>query len=163
MVCANVHASCVVLANAARAFDAREEAAILILGESGSGKSQLALRLIERGALLLADDRTELFIREGRLWARAPEQLRGLMEIRNVGIVSLPFKPEAAIALAVLATKSPHRLPEPETYSPEPGLSHAAQPPLIRMDLFESAAPAKILAAAGAFAKARFHDGRKPQ
>jgi HPr kinase/phosphorylase len=65
---ANIHASCVVLARAGEPFGAPGDAGILILGASGSGKSDLALRLIGRGALLVADDRVEIFARDDGLW-----------------------------------------------------------------------------------------------
>ena len=62
----------------------------LLLGESGAGKSDLALRLIAAGAQLVADDRVELSVESNRLIARAPANLAGLIEIRNVGIIALP-------------------------------------------------------------------------
>ena len=71
----NIHATCIVLADAATAFKAPKDAGVLLLGESGSGKSDLALRLMERGAKLVADDRVELFARDGLLMARAPETI----------------------------------------------------------------------------------------
>src|SRR5512146_1790449 len=97
----NIHASCVLLDGAAEAFGAPRDAGVLLLGESGRGKSDLALRLIERGAKLVADDRTELFVKDNALFARAPQSLAGLIEVRGAGIVALPFAAEARIALAV--------------------------------------------------------------
>lgn len=60
---------------------------VLICGASGSGKSALALSLIEKGACLVSDDRTVVFKENGCLWARAPVLLYGLLEVRGVGIV----------------------------------------------------------------------------
>ncbi len=164
MTIVNVHASCIVLARAGAPFGVPEDAAVLILGASGSGKSDLALRLIERGAMLVADDRTDLFARNGRLWGRPPAVLAGLIEIRGVGIVALPFRSEAAIALAIdLVERSlvPRHSRE-GTYVP-PGeleLSPSARPPLLRLDGRDSSAPAKVVAAASAYAHSLFRDGR---
>lgn len=64
--------------------------ALLIEGPPGSGKSSLALALIDRGAALVGDDGVLLERREGRLWALPPPAIAGLLEVRNVGIVTLP-------------------------------------------------------------------------
>jgi serine kinase of HPr protein (carbohydrate metabolism regulator) len=64
--------------------------AVLIEGERGSGKSSLALALIDRGATLIGDDGVVLEEREGRLWAAPPPNIAGLLEVRNVGLVTLP-------------------------------------------------------------------------
>ncbi|MXP42712.1 serine kinase [Altererythrobacter soli] len=63
---------------------------VLIEGEPGSGKSSLALALIDRGAVLVGDDAVTLESRGGRLWALPPPNIAGLIEIRNVGLASLP-------------------------------------------------------------------------
>src|SRR5579863_3848988 len=97
----NIHASCVVLRRAGDAFGAPGDCGVLLLGESGAGKSDLALRLIAEGAQLVADDRVELFARDGVLWAQPPKSLAGLIEVRGVGILSLSFEPEARIGLVV--------------------------------------------------------------
>jgi HPr kinase/phosphorylase len=73
-----LHASCVALSGRG----------LLITGASGSGKSGLALELIARGARLVADDRVWLFAgRDGRLMARAPTALKGLIEARGMGLL----------------------------------------------------------------------------
>lgn len=64
--------------------------AVLIEGPSASGKSSLALALIDRGAVLVGDDGVTLEAREGRLWASPPPNIAGKLEIRNLGIVTLP-------------------------------------------------------------------------
>ena len=161
----NIHSSCVLLSRAGEAFGAPTDAGILLLGESGAGKSDLALRLIAAGAELVADDRVELSGESNRLIARAPKNLAGLIEIRNVGIVALPYAPQAAVALAVQlgAGENLPRLPEHEFFGP-PGLELAkeSRPPLIRLNAFEASAPAKIAAAASAFAHALFRENLKP-
>jgi serine kinase of HPr protein (carbohydrate metabolism regulator) len=63
---------------------------VLIEGEPGSGKTSLALALIDRGAVLVGDDGVALAVREGALWASPPPATRGLLEVRNVGLVTLP-------------------------------------------------------------------------
>ncbi len=98
-----VHATCV-------AIDGK---AILLMGESGSGKSDLALRLIDRGAVLVSDDYTLLEQQESRLIARAPATIAGRIEVRHVGIVTLPFADDVAVALAIRLDGIPERLPEP--------------------------------------------------
>jgi len=153
---ANIHASCVVLAAAGQAFAAPPGAGILLLGESGAGKSDTALRLIALSARLVSDDRTELFIDNGRLAARAPKTLEGLLEIRGVGIVELPHLPWACIdlALELVAPADVPRLPEPAWYAPPSGLRNVPELriPLLRLSLTPSL-PAKIAAAAARLAR----------
>jgi serine kinase of HPr protein (carbohydrate metabolism regulator) len=162
----NIHASCVLLGDAGKAFGAPEDAGVLLLGESGKGKSDLALRLMERGAKLVADDRTEIFARGNALYARAPKSLAGLMEARGLGIVALPFTAEARIALAVEMIEEGYvpRMPQPEKYlaPPELAVQEDERPPLIWLAPFEASAPAKILLAAAAFSKALFREHRNP-
>jgi serine kinase of HPr protein (carbohydrate metabolism regulator) len=94
--------------------------AVLIRGPSGSGKSRLALALIEtagRGALrfarLVADDRAALAAAAGRLLVRPAPALAGLIEVRGLGIRRLPHEPVAAVGLVVdLASPDAARLPE---------------------------------------------------
>ncbi|HUO88295.1 MAG TPA: hypothetical protein VMU08_03900 [Rhizomicrobium sp.] len=142
----NIHASCVMLAGSAPAGLYR--LGVLLLGASGAGKSDLALRLIEQGGRLVSDDRTELFIEDGRLRARAPAALAGLMEVRGVGVISLSYETAADIALVVelVAAAAVPRLPGPNHYVPPAPLSlpEGAQPPLIRLHAFEASATAKV-------------------
>ena len=74
--------------------------ALLIEGPPGSGKSSLALALIDRGATLIGDDGIALTERTGELWALPAPATCGLIELRNVGIVTLPTA-EAPIALVL--------------------------------------------------------------
>ncbi|MBT3789584.1 MAG: serine/threonine protein kinase [Alphaproteobacteria bacterium] len=109
-----VHGTCV-------AFPLVEEsgvaAAVLFRGPSGIGKSDLALRLIDDGAQLVADDQVVLDLTEDGLRASAPETIRGMLEVRGVGIVHLPVAEKAAL-VAIIDLVEPdaevERLPEPE-------------------------------------------------
>ena len=75
---------------------------ILFKGKSGSGKSELALKFIEnKGAVLVADDVVALKVCENRLTGAAPQIIKGLLEIRNVGISRYEFVNEAEVSLLV--------------------------------------------------------------
>jgi HPr kinase/phosphorylase len=107
---ASVHASCVLVG--ARA--------VLIRGPSGCGKSRLALELIHaaasgnlRFARLVADDRAHLAPAGGRLLARPAAVLAGLIEVRGVGLMRLPYEPRAVVGLVIdLAAIDGTRLPD---------------------------------------------------
>ncbi len=98
-----LHASCI-------AIDGR---AVLLWGRSGSGKSDLALRLIDRGARLVSDDYTVLVRRDGRLLATPPANIAGRLELRGVGIVELPHVSDVEVALIVDLEAPVVRMPEP--------------------------------------------------
>jgi serine kinase of HPr protein (carbohydrate metabolism regulator) len=152
----NIHASCVVLAEAGAIFGAPPTDGVLLLGESGAGKSSAVLRLLAMGAKLVADDRVELFVRSDVLWARPPEPLAGLLEARGLGILTLPHVPEARIALAVSLAASAPRYPERAEY--EPPLAVGTRPPLVVLAKDDAALPEKILLAAAAFSSALFRE-----
>jgi HPr kinase/phosphorylase len=107
-----VHATCVAL-KAGRSWRA-----VLLRGPSGAGKSDLALRLIEGGGRLVADDQTHL-ARSGRtLLATPPKSLAGLLEVRGIGIVKLArlqLQARARVALLVdfVRPEQVERLPDP--------------------------------------------------
>lgn len=86
--------------------------AVLIAGRSGSGKSDLALRLIDRGAQLVSDDYTDLMRRGETLVARAPATIAGRIEVRGLGIAQLLSAGEAPVALIVRLDTAPDRMPE---------------------------------------------------
>ena len=86
---------------------------VLLLGASGAGKSDLALRLIDHGWRLVADDHVVLAQEKGVLWASAPPQLAGLIEVRGVGIVPEPALARAPVVLALDLATLPDRLPDP--------------------------------------------------
>ena len=148
----NIHATCVRVAHAGLRFHAPSHAGILLVGGSGAGKSDLALRLIGRGAQLVADDRTDLSVERGRLVARAPKAIAGLLEVRGVGIVELPCAAGARIALVVNLASTVKRLPTLQFFAPPYPLRlpPKARPFRIALSAFEESAPDKILAAVAA-------------
>lgn len=88
---------------------------VLLLGASNSGKSDLALRLIDAGGVLIADDQVRLTRRGNRLEAEPPERLAGLIALRGIGIMRVPFaKGLLDLAVDLVATgMADHPLPEP--------------------------------------------------
>lgn len=93
--------------------------AVLIRGPSGAGKSRLALDLIEAGrsgplrfARLVGDDRVHVQAAGGRLLVRPAEALAGLIEVRGLGILRLPYEPSAVVGLVVDLGTRAQRLPE---------------------------------------------------
>jgi hypothetical protein len=145
---ANIHASCVAIGTQG----------VLLLGPSGAGKSDLALRLMDDGATLVSDDRTILFVMRGVLRAKAPPSIKGLVEIRGVGIVQAPARASVAIALVVKLGREGARLPGPTFYKPPAPLKPRRMPPQIALDAFFAATPAKIRAACAAYSQGLFRD-----
>ena len=128
---------------------------VIILGPSGSGKSDLALRLVGEGAFLISDDQTDLFLRDSRLWARAPKRIEGLIEVRGRGIVPCAVQAAARLTLAVqLVQAAPVRLPEPSFWQP----GDAAWPrlPQISLAAREASAAAKVRITLATLQKAGF-------
>lgn len=80
---------------------AKDGRAVLIEGPPGSGKSGLALALIDRGAVLVGDDGVSLTARSGQLLASPPPRIAGLIEVRNVGLVTMPTLAEVPVALVL--------------------------------------------------------------
>lgn len=88
---------------------------VLIKGPPGSGKSSLALALIDRGAQLVGDDGVRLSTRDGRLWAAPPPRIAELLEVRNLGLVTLPCT-EAPVALVLrLEREAPRFIEQAES------------------------------------------------
>ena len=86
--------------------------AVLITGLSGSGKSDLALRLIDRGAVLVSDDYTIVSRSGDGLMASAPSTIKGRMEVRGVGLLSMPVTDSVPIAMIIDLVAPVTRLPE---------------------------------------------------
>ena len=130
-----VHGTCVCIG----------EAGVLLLGPSGSGKSDLALRLIDGGAHLVADDQVQIEAASGALLASPPPNLPRALEVRGLGLVRVPMAPRVLLALAIDLDPNGvmERLPEPERW-------HAAglTLPLVRMSAFTASAAAKVRLAA---------------
>ncbi|HYZ62373.1 MAG TPA: hypothetical protein VE650_07945 [Acetobacteraceae bacterium] len=116
-----IHASCA----------ARDGHGVLLIGAPGSGKSDLLLRLLDIGFSLVADDRVE--VRDGA--ARPPEALAGLLEVRGLGIVRLPFEAPVTLRLAVEMGRA-ERLPSPAL--------HPLGVPLVAVDPALASAPARV-------------------
>ncbi len=125
-----LHASCV----------AKDGRAILIYGRSGSGKSDLALRLIDRGASLVSDDYTIVRRVEGRLLARAPVNIEGKIEIRGLGILKFENVADVPVALYVDLNLDVVRLPDPR----EPVSVAGVRLPVIALNALEASAPVKV-------------------
>jgi serine kinase of HPr protein (carbohydrate metabolism regulator) len=125
-----IHAGCVAIGGRG----------VLLAGRSGSGKSDLALRLIDRGARLVSDDYTELSRERGKLVARAPARIAGKIEARGVGILELEPLPEAPVCLLVDLDGVPERLPEGAALRPLAGLDI----PAVALAALEASAPIKV-------------------
>ncbi|WP_340647064.1 HPr kinase/phosphorylase [Phenylobacterium sp.] len=110
----------------------------LVLGASGSGKSDLAVRCLDIGFALVADDRVELWTSAGRLYGRAPETLSGRIEVRGLDVLAESALTWCRVNLCVRAG-IPDRIPEP-AFIDDFGL----RLPLITLALLESSAPAKL-------------------
>jgi serine kinase of HPr protein (carbohydrate metabolism regulator) len=85
---------------------------VLITGASGAGKSDLAFRLIDRGAVLISDDQVALSVVDGRLKAAPPARIAGLIEVRGIGLVPMEHCADTFISLVVELGAS-ERMPEP--------------------------------------------------
>ncbi len=117
-----IHASCA----------AREGHGVLLIGPSGSGKSDLLLRLLDRGFALVADDRVDLDAGV----ASAPAALAGLLEVRGLGLLHLPYVTTAPVALAILLGQGA-RLPDATTHA-ESGR------PMVSIDPASPSAPQRV-------------------
>jgi serine kinase of HPr protein (carbohydrate metabolism regulator) len=132
-----LHASCV----------AKDGCAILISGRSGSGKSDLALRLIDRGANLVSDDYTIVRRVGGKLLASAPENIRGKLEIRGLGILEFRHDSDIPVCLMVELAADVERLPE----MPGSVALAGVQVPSVRLSSLEASAPVKVEVALAQF------------
>ena len=115
--------------------------AVLLTGPSGSGKSDLALRMLDRGFTLVSDDQTIVRKEGDRLLASAPPNIAGKLEIRGLGIVDVERVDNIAIALIVELTNSLiERLPDDSRERPILGVKL----PLVTIDALTASAPSKV-------------------
>ena len=128
-----VHTSCVSIGGRA----------VLIGGRSGRGKSDLALRLIDRGARLVSDDYTLVCRVEGRLLASAPDTIAGKIEVRGVGILEFPAERDVPVALFVDLDLDVTRMP----VVPEERMMAGIAVPVVGLSALEASAPIKVEAA----------------
>ena len=115
---------------------------VLIAGPSGRGKSDLALRLLDRGAVLVSDDYTLVEAQDGRLLASPPPNIAGKIEIRGVGIVERPFGGNIPVALLIDVASLPERMPEVGNR-----LIDGVAVPRVALAALEASAPIKVEAA----------------
>jgi serine kinase of HPr protein (carbohydrate metabolism regulator) len=125
-----IHATCI-------ALDGR---GILLCGVPGSGKSDLALRLLDRGAKLVSDDYTVLKRRGEQLVASAPANIAGKIEVRGIGIVAWPAISEAPVFLCLALDQPVERMPEEK---PDQRAWLGISVPLIALNALEPSAPLK--------------------
>ena len=125
-----IHASSV-------AIDGR---AVLITGLSGAGKSDLALRLLDRGFSLVSDDQTIVKRQANRLVATPPPTIAGKLEIRGIGIVEMPHENDVPVALLVELTGEVQRLPDDSRERPILGIPI----PLVSVDAKTASAASKV-------------------
>ena len=131
-----IHATCVVV----------HGMAVLLVGPSGSGKSDLGLRLIDGGGLLVADDQVEITVHDDVLVAIPPPTLAGLIEVRGVGLMRVAHAGRAPVGAAFeLGPAAPERMPGAGVLALE-----GRKVPLFRLDPFQASAAARVrLTAAG--------------
>jgi serine kinase of HPr protein (carbohydrate metabolism regulator) len=131
-----IHGTCVMI----------DGVGVILRGPPGCGKSDLALRLIDAGARLVADDRVDLSLKEDWIVAAPPQALAGLIEVRGIGVVRLRHVPEVPVGLIVelVSPEEIERLPEATTSEV---LGHRL--PSFRVAPFEASAAAKLRMAVG--------------
>jgi serine kinase of HPr protein (carbohydrate metabolism regulator) len=123
-------------------YDGGRWKGVLIEGESGSGKSDLALRCLAHGFRLVADDRTRLWVSQGRLFGAAPEPLSGLIELRGLGVLPEPARRMAEVRLVarcLAPADSLERLPDRDTR-----VLMGLTLPKVSVRSFEASAPEKL-------------------
>lgn len=125
-----LHATCVAIG----------DRGVLIEGLPGVGKSDLALRLIDRGAVLISDDQTLVTRERERLVASAPPTIAGKIEVRGLGIVEMPTLANIDVALMVSLSETIIRMPLDQTRRSIAGIDV----PVVALAGFEASAPIKV-------------------
>ena len=114
--------------------------AVLISGPSGSGKSDLALRLLDRGFTLVSDDQTVVKKDGDRLLASAPPTIAGKLEVRGLGIIDIDRVDDVPLAMIVELTSDIRRMPDDSRERPILGV----RLPLVTIDAMTASAPSKV-------------------
>lgn len=145
-----IHASCVSIGSKG----------VLLLGKSGSGKSDVALRLMARGAMLVADDQVILRAEEGALVASVDPHIRGLLEIHGVGLVRYPVATNIPVRLAVnlVPINEMEHIPTTQHFA-----ALGISVPQIGIYGFDASTPDKIYAAIHAMRRGNLHTGFLPE
>lgn len=125
-----VHGACVAIGGRA----------VLIEGRSGEGKSDLALRLIDRGAALVADGQVICQRQDGGLLASAPAHLAGRIEVRGLGIIEMPSVERIPVDLLIVILDAPPRFPEDTRTRRIAGVDV----PVLALAALEPSAPIKV-------------------
>jgi serine kinase of HPr protein (carbohydrate metabolism regulator) len=125
-----LHATCIV----------KDGRGVLISGRSGSGKSDLALRLIDRGASLVSDDYTMVRRINGKLVASAPANIAGKIEVRGIGLVDVPAVAEAPVCLMVDLGRDVERMPQAN----ETVMVAGVRVPAVALNALEASASVKV-------------------
>ncbi|HEY5105605.1 MAG TPA: HPr kinase/phosphorylase [Caulobacteraceae bacterium] len=115
---------------------------VLVEGGSGAGKSDLALRAMGEGLRLVSDDRTVVFVSEGRLFGRAPDALGGLVEARGVGIIAAASVGLAEILLLARCVAAPAAIERHPDFGAQKLLGVGVA--TIDIGPLEASAPAKL-------------------
>jgi serine kinase of HPr protein (carbohydrate metabolism regulator) len=113
---------------------------VLIAGRSGQGKSDLTLRLVDRGHAFVSDDYTHVRRAKDELLAGPPANIAGKIEVRGIGIIDLPFVSDVPVALVIDLDHRPERMPD-EVPS---RLIAGIRVPLIGLQALEASAPLKV-------------------
>ena len=117
-----------------------EDNGVLILGNSGCGKSDLALRLIDNGATLISDDVSICKKSLNNIYLHCPPEIKGLLEVREIGIITVPFVERIKLRLVVnLKSKNNERFPKDNSFR-----ILGIKIPLISIEGKNSSAVAKI-------------------
>jgi serine kinase of HPr protein (carbohydrate metabolism regulator) len=128
---------------------------VLLQGPSGAGKSDLALRLLDSGGELVADDYVRIEVEQGALYASAPPTIAGLLEVRGLGIISVSFAERAPLKAIVMCVEPEMvpRLPDSQTVN-----IHGVSLPRYALAPFEPSAAAKLRALMRALAAGGFRN-----